>query len=287
MPNITPQSLQSPIFPTWCPGCGDFGIWSALRTALIQLEIPEEQLVMVYGVGCSGNMADFNRVYGFHALHGRSIPTAIGIKLANQDLKVIVIAGDGDTYGEGMGHFMAALRGNHDITFIVHNNQTYGLTTGQSSPTTMKGVKTKSTPLGLNEQPINPIALALSENTSFVARGYAGKIPHLTEMIKLAIQHKGLSLLDVFQPCVTWNRINTHQWFQTKIYDLQEAGHNTLDKAAGWQKSFEEEKLPIGVFYHNPEIPTYHSQLPQLQEKSLISQWSDTRNISNLISRYK
>lgn len=287
MSQITAQSLQSPIFPTWCPGCGDFGIWASLKNALVQLALPEENLVIVYGVGCSGNMADFNRVYGFHALHGRAIPTAIGAKLANHKLKVIVIAGDGDTYGEGMGHFMAALKGNHDITLIVHNNQTYGLTTGQASPTTMKGVETKTTPLGVPEVPINPVALALSENASFIARGYAGKIPHLTEMMKQAISHEGFALLDVFQPCVTFNRINTHQWFQTKVYDLQEAGHDINDRAGAWQKSFEEEKLPIGVFFKNDQAVPYHKHFPQLEAGSLVEQFQPTRNISHLLERFQ
>lgn len=286
MPAHTATSLQSPIFPTWCPGCGDFGIWASLKQALIGLQLPEEQVVLVYGVGCSGNMADFNRVYGFHALHGRSIGNAIGMKLANQDLKVIVIAGDGDTYGEGMNHLLTALRGNHDITLIVHDNQTYGLTTGQSSPTTMRGTKTKSTPLGQIEQPVNPIGLALSSDATFVARGYAGRIPHLTELMKQAIMHEGIALLDVFQPCVTFNKINTHQWFQTKVYDLQEAGHDITNRADAWQKTFESEKLPIGVFYKNTEALAHHKQLPQLAQQSLLSQWQETRSIAGTLQLF-
>jgi len=287
MPIHSPQTLKSPIYPTWCPGCGDFGIWSSLKRAITQLAILEEQLVLVYGVGCSGNMADFNRVYGFHALHGRSIGNAIGIKSANHKLKVIVIAGDGDTYGEGLNHFLNALRGNHDITLIVHDNQVYGLTTGQTAPTTSTGTKTKSTPLGLIDRPINPIALALSAEATFVSRGYAGNIKHLTELMKKAIQHEGISLLDVFQPCVTFNKINTHQWFQTKIYDLQESGHDTTNRGAAWQKSYEEEALPIGVFYEDITTPAHHKQLPQLQEKTLLEQWSSTRNISTLLHQFQ
>lgn len=281
----TQQTLKSPIFPTWCPGCGDFGIWASLKQAIVDLALPEEQLVIVYGVGCSGNMADFNRVYGFHALHGRAIPDAEGIKLANHDLKVIVIAGDGDTYGEGLNHFLTAIRGNHDITLIIHDNQVYGLTTGQNSPTTAKGTKTKSNPLGVVDQPVNPVAFALSADATFVARGYAGKIPHLTNLMKQAIQHPGTSVLDVFQPCVSFNKVNTHQWFQTKIYDLQEKGHDTSDKVSAWQKSYETEGLPIGLFYQDDKPLSYHAQLPQLTKGSLISQWSNTRNIDELLNR--
>lgn len=282
----TTQTIKSPIYPTWCPGCGDFGIWSSLKRAITELQLPEEQLVIVYGVGCSGNMADFNRVYGFHALHGRSIGNAEAIKLANHKLKVIVIAGDGDTYGEGMNHFLSCVRGNHDITMIIHDNQVYGLTTGQGSPTTAKGTKTKTAPLGIVDQPVNPLAIALSADATFVARGYAGRIPHLTNLIKQAIQHEGTALLDVFQPCVTFNKLNTHQWFQAKIYDLQESGHNTEDRAAAWTKSFENENFPIGLFYKNPYSVPYHKQLPQLQEKTLVEQWEDTRNISSLLAKF-
>lgn len=285
MPQHTNQTLHSPISPTWCPGCGDFGIWASLRQAITQLAILEEQLVLVYGVGCSGNMADFNRVYGFHALHGRAIANAMGIKLANHKLKIIVIAGDGDTYGEGMNHFMTALRGNHDVTLIVHDNQVYGLTTGQAAPTTMKNMKTKSTPLGVVDQPVNPIALGLSADATFIARGYAGKIPHLTELMKQAIMHEGISLLDVFQPCQTFNKLNTHQWFQTKVYDLQQEDHDTNNKALSWQKSFEIDRLPIGVFYQDKNSVPYHAQLPQLEQATLLEQAVPTRNLAKVLNR--
>lgn len=286
MTQHTQASLKSPIFPTWCPGCGDFGIWASLKQAIVDLAIPEEQLVIVYGVGCSGNMADFNRVYGFHALHGRGIANAEAIKLANHDLKVIVIAGDGDTYGEGMNHFLTAVRGNHDITLIIHDNQVYGLTTGQNSPTTAKGTKTKSSPLGVVDEPVNPLALALSAQATFVARGYAGRIPQLTELMKAAIQHEGMSVLDVFQPCVTFNAVNTHQWFQTRVYDMQAEGHNTEDKVAAWQKSWEIDRLGTGIFYQDKASVPYHKQLPQVQNGSLVSQWQPTRDISGLMSAF-
>ncbi len=286
MAQHTHQTLTSPVFPTWCPGCGDYGIWASLKQAIVQAQMPEENTVIVYGVGCSGNMADFNRVYGFHALHGRAIANATAIKLANHKLNVIVIAGDGDTYGEGMGHFISAMRGNHNITMIVHNNQTYGLTTGQSSPTTLQGTKTKSTPMGLVDEPVNPVGLALSSGVDFIARGYAGKIPHLTSLMVEAFKHPGFALLDVFQPCVTFNKVNTHQWFQAKIYDLQEANHPLTDKMMAWQRSLEEEKLPIGKFYHNPESVAFHSHLSQLSSATLIEQWSSSRNISSLIQSF-
>ena len=287
MPNITPQSINSPIKPTWCPGCGDYGIWAALRQALVQLEIPEENLVIVYGVGCSGNMADFNRVYGFHSLHGRAIPNAIGIKLANHKLKVIVMAGDGDTYGEGPNHLISVARGNHDITVVVHNNQIYGLTTGQASPTSDKNTKGKSTPAGVVETPFNPIATALSNQAGFVARGFAGQISHLKQLIIAAIQHEGFSLVDVFQPCISFNKINTPQFFQQRIYDLAQENHDATNFKQALSKSFETQRLPIGIFYQNTNSLAYHQQLDQIQQKSLVDSWQQTRDISPIISLMK
>ena len=274
MSNITLQSIQSPIASTWCPGCGNFGIIGAMKQAFVQLGIPEEDLVIIYGVGCSGNMADFNRVYGFHSLHGRAIPNAIGVKLANHKLKVIVIAGEGDTYGEGLNHLLAAARGNHDITVLVHNNQTYSLTTGQSSPTTMKGTNTKSTPDGLVEEPLNPLTMAISAHAGFVARGYAGNMAQLINLVKEAIQHDGFSLLDVLQPCPTFNKINTYQWFQQRVYDLDKKNYQPSDKKLAWETAQEEEKIPTGVFYKDISKVSYHKHLSQLDKKTLLEQRS-------------
>ncbi len=285
----TPTSettLKSPIFPTWCPGCGDFGIWSAIKKALSELAIPEEKLVIVYGVGCSGNMADFLRCYGFHALHGRAIPVAEAIKLANHDLTVLVVAGDGDTYGEGMGHFIAAARGNHNITLLVHNNETYGLTTGQASPTTEKGRKTKSTPTGQIELPVNPIALAVSSGATWIGRGFAGNIPLTTELVKKAILHKGFSLLDVFQPCVTFNKVNTHQWYNQRVYQIEGEAHS--DRAKAWALSQETEKLPLGVFYEQTPTPSYHEQVSALQGgKTLVSQLIAQVSLASTLAQYQ
>ncbi len=269
---ISKESLESPYFPTWCPGCGNFGVWTAFKNALAELNIPEENVVIVYGVGCSGNMADFNRVYGFHALHGRAIPSAVGIKLANHKLKVIVVAGDGDTYGEGLNHFISAMRGNHDITLLVHDNQVYGLTTGQTAPTTEKGTKTKSTPLGAPEVPINPIGLALTCDATYIARGFAGNISHLTSMIKQAILHEGFSLVDMFQPCFTFNHHNTYHYFKERVYDLQETGFSTDNKVAAWEKTFDHEKLPIGIFYEDPHSVPFTKTLSQLDNEVLVKQ---------------
>jgi 2-oxoglutarate ferredoxin oxidoreductase subunit beta len=257
-------------FPTWCPGCGNYGIWAALKAALVKLGWKPDDFAIVYGVGCSGNMNDFVKVYGLHSLHGRAVPNAIGLKLANHKLPVIVIGGDGDQYGEGGNHFMHACRGNYDLTVLVHNNQVYGLTTGQVSPTANKGAKSKSTPTGIIEEPVNPIALAVSQGASFVAQGFSGDIPLLTDLIVSAINHKGFSLVNCYQPCVTFNKVNTYQWFRERVYKLDES-YNKTDKKNALDLSIEHDKIPLGVIYQ-VERPVYEESLSQLQQGSLVEQ---------------
>ncbi|MBD3279355.1 MAG: 2-oxoacid ferredoxin oxidoreductase [Candidatus Pacebacteria bacterium] len=286
---LTIPKICQALSPTWCPGCGNFAILKSLQQAVAQLKIAYEDLVIVYGVGCSGNMADFNRVYGFHALHGRAIANAVGIKLANHRLKVIVVAGDGDTYGEGLNHFLSAARGNHDITVLVHNNQMYSLTTGQSSPTTDKGTATKTTPppTGVIEQPVNPLSLALAANAGFVARGYAGNARQLIDLVVQAVKHPGFALVDIFQPCPTFNKRNTYQWFQQRVYDLTTQKHDPQDQKAALVKAQEQEKLPIGLFYQNEKSQAYHQQLPQLKQKTLKQQWQARRQLKSLLKELK
>lgn len=283
--NISNTSLRSPVFPTWCPGCGDFGIWGAIKQALAELNIPEEKLVISFDIGCSGNMADFLRVYGFHALHGRTVPIAEGIKLANHGLKVLVIGGDGGLYGEGMGHLIASCRGNHNIAMLVHNNQVYGLTTGQAAPTAAKGTKTKSTPQGVIENPVNPIALALAANGSFIARSYAGDIAYTKNLIKKAILHPGFALLDIFQPCITFNKTNTHAWFQERVYKLETINHDVTNKTAAWELSQQTDKLPIGLFYEDATLPAYHQQIANLTEKPIVDQFSFQVDLAEVLKK--
>ncbi len=285
MPQTSEATLKTPNFPTWCPGCGDFGIWSAIKKALTESDIAEENLVIVFGIGCSGNMADFLRCYGFHALHGRSLPVAEAIKAANHDVKVLVIAGDGDTYGEGMGHFIAACRGNHDVTLVVHNNQVYGLTTGQAAPTTPKDRKTKSTPDGQPEVPVNPIALAVSSGATFVSRGYAGNIPFTAELIKKALSHKGFSLVDTLQPCVTFNKHNTHTWYNEHITILDE----NRDKTNGMEAislSMDPDKLNIGVLFEDIAQKPYHETIHTFPKGNLISQFASTVSLAASFGSY-
>jgi 2-oxoglutarate ferredoxin oxidoreductase subunit beta len=252
---------------TWCPGCGNYGIFAALKAAIEKSGIPLSQFVVVYGVGCHGNMASTIKLYGVHALHGRAIPVAEGIKLANHKLKVIVVTGDGDMLGEGLSHFINACRGNHDLTLILHNNQVYGLTTGQTSPTSLKETRSKTVPLGVINEPINAIQTALLMGASHVSRGFAAEIPKLTEMIDRSIKHTGLSLVEVLQPCVTFNKINTYDWFRNRIKPLtvpEESRFGAMAKAV-WT----EESIFTGEIYKD-EKKSFHETWPQIKEQTLI-----------------
>jgi 2-oxoglutarate ferredoxin oxidoreductase subunit beta len=257
--------------PTWCPGCGDFGIYTALKRALGSLYADPSEMTVVFGIGCAGNMNDFLNAYALHALHGRAIPNAIGIKIANHDRPVFVIAGDGDTYGEGGNHFMHACRGNHDITCIIHDNGVYGLTTGQCAPTANKGYKGKSTPQGIIETPINPLTLALSQGATFVAQGFAGNLNHLQEMITLGAKHKGFSLVNILQPCVTFNKLNTYSYYRDKTYLLDQTYDKTnFDQAlVTASEPTAIERFPLGVIYESSR-PTYTESLPQLVDGPLL-----------------
>ncbi|HEY4686868.1 MAG TPA: thiamine pyrophosphate-dependent enzyme [Candidatus Subteraquimicrobiales bacterium] len=280
------KDFATPVFPTWCPGCGNFGIWGALKNALVELDWKPEEVLIVYGIGCSGNGADFLKTYGFHGLHGRTLPVATGAKLSNHELKVVAVAGDGDGYGIGVGHFIHAMRRNLDITLIAHNNQVYGLTTGQTSPTSDKGFATKSTPAGVIELPVNPIALALSSGATFISRGFAGDIKYLTNLLVDALSHKGFSLIDIFQPCVTFNNLNTYDWFRDRVYKLEAENHNPQDKPEAFNKSQEwGDKIPIGLFYKERRS-TYEDELPQIAEKPLVQHDIENIDISSLLDNF-
>ena len=257
--------------PTWCPGCGDWGIGIAIKQALIQLGLDPSSVAAVFGIGCSGNMNDFLNAYAIHSLHGRALPNAIGVKLANHKLPVIAIVGDGDCYGEGGNHLIHACRGNHDITVIVHDNGVYGLTTGQVAPTAQKGFKSKSTPNGILETPINPLSLTITSGATFVAQSFAGDALHVVSMIKAGIEHKGFSVINILQPCVTFNKINTYKYYLQRVYKLG-VDYKKNDFKIAVEKSLEvnEEKFPLGVIYQAAK-PTFTDQIPQIIETTLIN----------------
>ncbi|MBT4849380.1 2-oxoacid:ferredoxin oxidoreductase subunit beta [Candidatus Parcubacteria bacterium] len=273
--------------PTWCPGCGNHAIWIAMRGALAELGLKPENVLIFYGIGCSGNGANFTKSYTWHSLHGRAVPSAIGAKLANKDLTVIVMAGDGDAFGEGLGHFLHAIRGNADITYVVHDNHVYGLTTGQAAPTADKGYKAKSTPAGIIEVPVNPTSLAVTNGGTFVSRGFSGNAKHLKGLFKQAITHKGFSFVDVFQPCVTFNKINTFEWFFDRVYNVDDdATYKNTDKMAAFGKTQEwGKKIPYGVLY-KAKRDTYGSNLPQLKGQALSKRKITTRNLDKLTKEF-
>ncbi|MBI2611542.1 2-oxoacid ferredoxin oxidoreductase [Candidatus Gottesmanbacteria bacterium] len=280
------SDFKTPCQPNWCPGCGDFGIWSAIKLAITELGWTPGDFCAVYGVGCHGHLVNFLKSYSIEGLHGRPIPVAEGVKLANHKLPVLVMAGDGDTFGEGTNHLVHVARRNHDITMIVHDNQVYGLTTGQTAPTAQKGFKTKSTPAGVIEVPVNPLSIALAAGATFVARGFAGDIPNLTKLIIAGIKHKGFSYIDVFQPCVTFNHVNTYQWFREHIYDLSE-NYIPNDRGEAYKKALEwSDKIPMGIFYQE-EKPTYEDQIVQLGETPLINHPKlENQTIAKLIEEF-
>jgi 2-oxoglutarate/2-oxoacid ferredoxin oxidoreductase subunit beta len=248
---------KSDVKPTWCPGCGDFGVVAAIEMAVKRLQLPSHNVVVISGIGCSSNLPHFLSSYGFHGIHGRALPVAEGIRWANHGLTVIGTGGDGDGFGIGAGHFVHAMRRNVDLTYVTMDNQIYGLTTGQASPTSTLGHKTKSTPLGVIENPIDPVALALASGATYVARGFSGDVKHLADLVANGIQHKGFAFVDVFSPCVTYNKINTFDFFRQRVYKLESAGHNSGDIVAAWQRALEwGDKIPIGLFYKT-EKPTY------------------------------
>jgi 2-oxoglutarate ferredoxin oxidoreductase subunit beta len=259
------------IDPDWCPGCGDFGVLKALKMAASRLSIKPKDLMVVSGIGCSSNLPGFIHSYGVHSLHGRAVAVAEGLKLANHDLNVVITGGDGDGYGIGIGHFIHAMRRNINITYVVMNNQIYGLTTGQASPTTMKDVRTKSTPRGNVELPINPIALALVSGATYIARAFSGEPEHMAQMIAGGMAHRGFSLIDTFSPCVTYNKINTYPWFKQRVYKLDsEKSYDAANVDQALTKSFEwGDRIPIGVFYQD-EQPVYEDSEPVLKQAPLV-----------------
>ena len=271
--------------PAWCPGCGNFGILTALKNALVTLEIEPYRVLMVSGIGQAGKLPHYTKGNVLNVLHGRALPAANGAKIANPELIVIAIGGDGDGYGEGGNHFINAVRRNHDITYLVHNNQVYGLTKGQASPTSDYGFVTKTTPQGA-DIPLNPIALAIAAGASFVARSFAGDIEHLTQLIVSGIQHHGFALIDVLQPCVSFNQKNTYAWYRERVYKLEGNGYDPGNKMAAFEKAQEwGDKIPIGVIYKG-EKPTYEERLPALKEGPLVRRELDPMCAKNLLEEF-
>jgi 2-oxoglutarate ferredoxin oxidoreductase subunit beta len=262
---------------TWCAGCGDFAILRALKLALADLEIAPHPVLLVSGIGCGSKLPDYMNANGYMTIHGRPLAVATGAKLANPDLHVIVVNGDGDSYGIGGNHFVHTCRRNSNITQVVENNQIYGLTKGQYSPTSDAGFVTTTSPDGAIEAAFNPVAMALAAGATFIARSFSGEPKHMAQVIAQGVRHRGYALIDVLQPCVTFNRVNTYAWYRERIYHLEEEeGYDASDRMAAWQKGQEwGERIPVGIIYQVEGIPTYEDQVKALESGSPLSRLSE------------
>ena len=271
---IDAKMFKAEVPPDWCPGCGDFGVLNALFHTCAELGLQPHEVLVVSGIGCSSNLPGFFRSYGVHSLHGRALPFATGAKLANQAMTVIATGGDGDGYGIGLNHFIQAMRRNIDVTYIVMNNEIYGLTTGQVSPTSETGMKTKTTPHGNLEGMLNPLALALASGCGYVARGFSGQPKHLMQLYADGIRHRGFALIDVFSPCVTFNKENTYDWFRKRVYKLEDRGHDPSDFNAAMSAALEwGERIPIGLVYRQSQPrPSLDTRDPGLERGVLVRQ---------------
>ena len=263
---LTAADFKGKVEPDWCPGCGDFGVLNSLQKVLAEMRIQPHDAITISGIGCSSNLPGFINTYGMHTLHGRSLAVATGVQMANHTLKVIVTGGDGDGFGIGGNHFVHTMRRNVDLLYLVMDNQIYGLTTGQTSPTSRKGMKTKSMPYGNVEEPINPIAIALAAGATFVARGYSAEPKQLMDLIRQGMEHKGFAFIDVFSPCVTYNHDNTYAWFKERVRKLEDDPsynssdwHEAMKRALLWG-----DEIPIGKFFERTDLPSLDQSEPVL-----------------------
>ncbi|HEU4759912.1 MAG TPA: 2-oxoacid:ferredoxin oxidoreductase subunit beta [Dehalococcoidia bacterium] len=269
---LDPKVFDATTENTWCPGCGDFAILKALKLALADLSIEPHQALLVSGIGCGSKLPDYMSINGYMTIHGRPLPVATGAKLANPDLHVIVVNGDGDSYGIGGNHFVQTCRRNPNIIQVVENNQIYGLTKGQYSPTSDKGFVTTTSPDGAIELAFNPMAVALGAGATFIARAFAGEPKHIAQLIAEGIRHRGYALIDVLQPCVTFNRVNTYDWYRQRVYHLEDESYDATDREAAWAKAHEwEERIPLGILYRVEGLPTYEDQVAALAGGSPVS----------------
>ena len=288
---ISEKDLSTGVIPSWCRGCGNFSILTALKKAIVDLVNNEgyrwENFVVLTGIGCHGKLTSYIEVNGYHVIHGRVLPVATGIKMANPDLIVIGHAGDGDAYAIGIAHLIHAAKRNIPVVYIVHNNYRFGLTTGQVTPTTELGEKTRSTPYGNPEEPLNPLLIALASGATFVARGFAGDVKHLAWLIKEAVHHRGFALIDVLQPCVAWDPLHTYAYWRQRVYKLEESGHDPTSFEAAWRKAQEYgDRVPIGIFYR-VEKPTILDRLPQYEEGKYPVRMVKRRNLLELLEEFR
>jgi 2-oxoglutarate ferredoxin oxidoreductase subunit beta len=271
--------------PAWCPGCGNYSILKTFKEAMIEMGMEPHQITLVSGIGQAAKLPHYLKCNTFNGLHGRALPVASGIKLANHKMSVFVTTGDGDCYGEGGNHLIHAIRRNLDIKLFVHDNQIYGLTKGQPSPTSMEGMRSKVHPFGVLSEQLNPMAMAVALDCSFVARGFSGDREHLKELIKAASDHKGFSLVDILQPCITFNKVNTFGWYKERVYHIEE-GHDPEDRISAFEKALEwGERIPLGIIYKNRR-PLLEERIPVIREEQLVSQPFDQGKIEQTLEEF-
>ncbi|MDD9270368.1 2-oxoacid:ferredoxin oxidoreductase subunit beta [Paenibacillus sp. GCM10023248] len=269
----TLKDFRNNVKPNWCPGCGDFSVQAAIQRAAANVGLEPEGLAIVSGIGCSGRISGYINAYGFHGIHGRSLPIAQGVKMANRDLTVIASGGDGDGFAIGMGHTVHAIRRNIDVTYIVMDNQIYGLTKGQASPRSAEGFKTKSTPQGTIESAISPLEVAMAAGATFVAQSFSSNLKQLTAVIEAGLNHKGFSLINVFSPCVTFNKVNTYDWFKENIVDLDEIpDYDYTNRVMAMTKIMETNSMLTGIIYQNKDKKSYEDSIPNFAKEGLSKQ---------------
>lgn len=283
------KDFRNDVKPNWCPGCGDFSVQAAIQKACANIGLEPHELAVITGIGCSGRLSGYINSYGFHSIHGRALPLAQGVKMANNDLTVVASGGDGDGFAIGMGHTIHALKRNIDITYIVMDNQIYGLTKGQTSPSSAHGFVTKSTPKGSIEPSISPLQLAISSGATFVAQSVSSDIKELTSIIEQGMNHKGFSFINVFSPCVTYNKVNTYDWFKehlTHVNDIESFDYT--DKSKAMNAIMEHDGLVKGLIYHNSEAKSYAEQIDGYLDESLAKRdlQLDSATFDDLMKEY-
>ena len=284
---VSPKDFDNDVENKWCPGCGNFPILDAMKEAFSELDLPPEKLFLVSGIGQAGKTPNFLNCNMYHTLHGRALCVATGAKIANRDLNIVVNSGDGDCYGEGGNHFLAAIRRNIDLTLLVHNNQVYGLTKGQASPTSALGMKTKMQRQGTFSLPFNALAVAMVSGAGFVARGFAGDKEQLTGLIRRAMQYRGFAMIDILQPCVSFNTVNTMKWYKERAAPVEETDHDESDltKALDLVLQDPERRIPTGLLYENKSSSPgdFHRRLDVLKEESLLDQSIDMQALQSFL----
>ena len=275
--------------PTWCRGCGLFGLFDALKRAAAALDLEPENLAVVTGIGCHGRMNNYFFGYGFHGLHGRALPVAAGVKLANPGLQVLAVSGDGDAYSIGLGHFIHTLRKNVNLTYLVANNRIYALTQGQASPTTDFGMVTLSTPFGSKDFPVEGPALALAAGGTFIARGFSGNVAGLAGLIEKGMRHDGFALIDVLSPCVTHNKVNSYEWYKSHIFRVEdEPGYNPKDKSGAWQALHHPEKIALGLLYSEEKPSLDRLILPEYEKSIALAELTvDRPKLQKIMEKFR